>query len=87
MRSTPDFDLQIHVLAATQNGASTPEARARILKEIARLERAVENSKRQLEDPVFLSKAPEHVIGSLRSKLAGYENQLEHNRKLLESSE
>ncbi len=86
VRSTPDFDLQILVMATAQNGASTPEARARILKEIARLERAIENSKRQLQDPVFLSKAPEHVIASLRSKLAGYQNQLEQNRNLLEAS-
>jgi valyl-tRNA synthetase len=87
IRSTPEFDLQILAAASAQNGASSAEARLRILKEIANLERAIENSKRQLQNPVFLSKAPEKVVATLRSKLAGYETQLEQNRKLLEGFE
>jgi valyl-tRNA synthetase len=87
IRSTPEFDLQILAASAAQNGASTPEARARILKEISKLERAIENSKRQLNDPTFLSKAPEKVVAGLRGKLADYETQLANNRKLLEGFE
>jgi valyl-tRNA synthetase len=87
IRSTPEFDLQILAAPAAQNGASTPEARARIAKEITRLERAIENSKRQLSDVTFLSKAPENVVASLRGKVADYENQLAKNRKLLEGLE
>jgi valyl-tRNA synthetase len=87
IRSTPDFELQIFAAPATQNGASTAEARARIEKEVAKLERAIENSRRQLSDSTFLSKAPENVVASLRGKLADYENQLAKNRKLLEGLE
>jgi valyl-tRNA synthetase len=87
IRSTPEFELQIFAAPATQNGASTAEARARIEKEVAKLERAIDNSKRQLSDSIFLSKAPENVVASLRGKLADYENQLAKNRKLLEGLE
>jgi valyl-tRNA synthetase len=87
IRSAPEFDLQILAASAAQNGASTPEARARILKEISKLERAIENSKRQLNDSTFLSKAPEKVVAGLRGKLADYETQLANNRKLLEGFE
>jgi valyl-tRNA synthetase len=84
IRSTPDFELRIFAAPASQNGASGPEARTRIEKEIAKLERAIENSRGQLSDSTFLSKAPENVVASLRAKLAGYENQLAKNKKLLE---
>lgn len=87
IRSTPEFDLQILAAPASQNGASTSEARTRIAKEIARLERAIESSKHQLSDATFLSKAPEHIVASLRGKVADYERQLAKNRKLLEGFE
>ena len=87
-RSTPDFDLRIQVPeAAASNGELTPEARARILKEIANLQRAATNAKRQLSDTTFLSKAPESVIDTIRAKLADYEAQLEKNKRLLEGAE
>jgi valyl-tRNA synthetase len=85
IRSTPDFDLQLHSSgAAAQNGAASAESRARILREIAALEKAIANSERQLADPVFLSKAPEKVVASLRIKLADYREQLAANKRLLE---
>jgi valyl-tRNA synthetase len=87
IRSTPEFDLQLHTTAAAQNGASNPESRARILKEIATLERNIENSERQLGDPTFLSRAPEKVVLSLRAKVVEYQNQLAKNKKLLEGLE
>ncbi len=86
IRSTPDFDLQIQAAAAAQNGASTPESRARILKEIAILERNIENSKRQLSDPTFLNRAPARVVAGLRAKLDAYQAQLEKNKNLLEGN-
>jgi valyl-tRNA synthetase len=82
-RSAPDFDLRIYVSGLPKNGASTPEARARISKEIARLENVIASSKQQLGDPVFLSRAPEKVVNGLRAKLADYEAQLQKNRQLL----
>jgi valyl-tRNA synthetase len=86
IRSTPDFDLQLHASgAATQNGAASAESRARILREIAALEKAIGNSERQLGDATFLSKAPEKIIGNMRAKLAEYQEQLAANRRLLEN--
>jgi valyl-tRNA synthetase len=86
IRSTLDFDLQIHSSgAATQNGAASAESRARILREIAALEKAIGNSERQLGDATFLSKAPEKIVISMRAKLAEYREQLAANRKLLDN--
>ena len=84
VRTSADFDLQIHTAAAAQNGSLTPEARARIAKDIAGQERAILNAERQLTDSVFLSKAPEKVIAGIRAKVAEYRAQLEKNKKLLE---
>ena len=78
------FSLRIHAMAR-ENGALTPEARARIVKEIAMQERAIANTDRQLGDPTFLSKAPPEVVATLRAKRAEYEIQLARNRKLLEA--
>jgi valyl-tRNA synthetase len=88
IRSSPDFDLQIHAApAAAQNGAGSTESYARIVKEIENLERVIANSERQLQDPIFLGKAPEKVVAGLRAKLADYQDQLAKNRKLLEGLE
>ncbi len=84
IRSTPDFDLQIHAASPAQNGASSAESRARIQKAISGLERTIENSKRQLNDPTFVERAPEKVVNDLRGKLSDYEAQLKNNRDLLE---
>ena len=86
IRSTPEFDLQLHAAPppAAQNGSGGGEARVRILKEIESYEKLIENSNRQLSDETFLSKAPEKVVAALRAKLADYEEQLAKNKKLLE---
>jgi valyl-tRNA synthetase len=80
IRSTPDFDLQLKIEVA----AAPKESKERIQKEIAKLLENIANSERQLADPVFVSKAPEKVVNSIRAKLAEYQAQLEKNRKLLE---
>jgi valyl-tRNA synthetase len=85
MRSTPEYDLVLHVSAAARNGAGTADARARILREIARLEKAIESSERQLGDATFLARAPQAVIEQLRAKLASYQQQLKKNRELLDN--
>ena len=82
IRSTPDFDLQIH---AGSNGALRPEHRARIEKEISDLQNAIDNAARQLEDPVFMSRAPENVRINLTNRLAEYRTKLEKNKRLLEN--
>jgi valyl-tRNA synthetase len=80
---TDAFEIQIQAPVV----ALTPEARARIAKENATLERSIENTTRQLNDPAFTGKAPEKVVAGMRQKLIDYQAQLEKNRKLLESAE
>ncbi len=80
------YSLKIHPPEAAKNGALSPEARARIEKEIAGLERAIASSERQLSDQTFLSRAPEKVVIALRAKVVEYHEQLERNKKLLEGS-
>jgi valyl-tRNA synthetase len=71
MRSTAEFDLVLEV-PKTQEDAQ----RKRNEKEREQLEKNIANSKRQLSDEVFLSKAPQKVVDSIRAKLADYETQL-----------
>jgi valyl-tRNA synthetase len=87
VRSTPTFDLHIHAAPVMQNGRHGADGKARILKEIAGLEKAIESSSRQLDDPGFTSKAPPRVVEAMRAKLAEYRSQLEKNFKLLEGFE
>ena len=70
-RSGAGFDLRLQAPAAA---AENP---ARIAKEIAQLEVNITNSRRQLSDEVFLSRAPEKVVASLRIKLNEYQTQLD----------
>ncbi len=78
IRSGSGFDLQIHASAAPQ------DAKTRILKEIANLERVIASTERQLSNDAFVSKAPALVVDEMRRKRADYRVQLEKNRKLLE---
>ena len=77
-RSTPEFDLVIRV-SAEQAAAQ----RSRVQKEIERLDKLIANSERQLADEKFTSKAPAHVVESIRQKLADYRAQLEKHRESL----
>jgi valyl-tRNA synthetase len=87
IRSTPEFDLRIYASAPVQSEETASEARARITKEVARLRKIIESTKRQLEDETFVSRAPAKVVESMRAKLAEYESQLERNLRLLEGPE
>jgi valyl-tRNA synthetase len=82
-RSTADFDLHIYVASSSQNGTTSSEGRARVLKEAAKLESLIENSRRQLGDDTFTSRAPAKVVEGLRAKLADYETQLKKYRDQL----
>jgi valyl-tRNA synthetase len=70
VRSTAQFDLVLEVPEAQQDAQ-----RKRLEKECEQLARNIANSRRQLSDEVFLSKAPAKVVESLRAKLAEYEAQ------------
>jgi len=69
MRSTAEFDLILDV-------PESKEDPARRQKEREQLEKNIANSRRQLSDEVFLSKAPAKVVESIRTKLVDYETQL-----------
>jgi valyl-tRNA synthetase len=71
MRSTTEFDLVLQLPKAHEEAQGK-----RLQKEREQLVRNIENSKRQLSDETFLSKAPPQVIESIRKKLADYEAQL-----------
>ena len=71
VRSTTEFDLVLHV-PKTQVEAQ----RKRLDKEKEQLEKNIGNSRRQLSDETFLSRAPEKVVQSIRQKLGEYEAQL-----------
>jgi valyl-tRNA synthetase len=51
-------------------------------KERDQLTKNIANSRRQLSDEIFMSKAPAHVVDIMRGKLLEYEVQL---RKIEES--
>jgi valyl-tRNA synthetase len=69
IRSTVEFDLVLNI-------PKVQEDPARKQKEREQLEKNIANSERQLADEVFLSKAPQKVIESIRTKLADYKAQL-----------
>jgi valyl-tRNA synthetase len=71
VRSTHEFDLSIEVPIA-QTGAH----RTRLEKEKEQLEKVIANSRRQLSDEKFMSKAPPKVVDSIRQKLGEYDAQL-----------
>ncbi|HLW75821.1 MAG TPA: valine--tRNA ligase, partial [Bryobacteraceae bacterium] len=62
-----------------------PVDRDKVQRETEQLEKVIANSKRQLANDAFTSKAPAHVIDSMRAKLADYEAQLKKNRDALGS--
>ena len=72
VRSTAEFDLVLQVPKSQEEAQ-----RKRVDKEREQLAKNIENSKRQLNDDIFLSKAPAKVVDSIRQKLADYEAQLQ----------
>ena len=63
--------------------AHMADQRKRLEKEREQLEKNIANSNRQLGDEKFLSRAPAHVVESIRSKLVDYETQLQKVRTAL----
>ena len=80
VRSTPDFDLWLHLPAA-----DLKTLRTRLEKEIEQLTKAAANSERQLSNEEFMKKAPEKVVTGIRTKLAEYQAQLAKSRATLEA--
>ncbi len=78
LRSTPEFDVVLRVPAPQLEAR-----RARLEKEIERLEKLIAGSHAQLSDETFLARAPAQVVNSIREKLADYEAQLAKSREAL----
>jgi valyl-tRNA synthetase len=78
-RSTSQFDLVLHV-PKTQMEAQ----RRRLEKERDQLSKNIASLDKQLADESFLSRAPEHVVASMRAKRAEYESQLAKIKSALE---
>jgi valyl-tRNA synthetase len=72
VRSTPEFDLLLHVPEA-----DTVIQRQRVTKERDQLDKLIANIDRQLSNEKFLQSAPTQVIESLREKRAEYAARLE----------
>ena len=71
MRSTAEFDLVLELPQSQQDAQ-----RKRLEKDRDQLSKNIANSKRQLSDDTFLSKAPPPVVEIIRRKLTDYEEQL-----------
>jgi valyl-tRNA synthetase len=78
IRSTPEFDIVLRL-----SGAQAEVMRQRLEKEIERLNKVIESSRRQLASESFISKAPPQVVDGIKVKLADYEAQLERSRSSL----
>jgi valyl-tRNA synthetase len=78
IRSTAEFDLVLDLPEAQMEAQ-----RARSLKEMEQLEKAISNSERQLGDETFRSKAPQKVIDGIEQKLADYRIRHEKIKKAL----
>ncbi len=72
IRSTAEFDIVLEVPEGQQD-----IQRKRNDKERDQLVKNIASSERQLGDDTFLSRAPGHVVESIRQKLADYKTQLE----------
>jgi valyl-tRNA synthetase len=70
-RTTVEYAVTL-ALSSTQVEA----IRQRLEKRVAELEKVIGSSHRQLASENFVAKAPEHVIASIREKLASYESEL-----------
>jgi valyl-tRNA synthetase len=75
---TADFDLVLRV-----DAGEAETRRQKLLKELAQVEKAAENARRQLANQEFVGKAPAAVVESIRRKLAQYEAQIVKLRETL----
>ncbi len=79
MHHTADFDLVLHLPEA-----EVQTLRDRLRKQLKPLEKARDSSKKQLANDQFVSKAPAHVVESIREKLVDYESRIERIRGTLD---
>jgi valyl-tRNA synthetase len=63
-RSTADFDVAV----IYERHIDIPAERERLTKELARLEKILISTERQLNNPAFIAKAPAHIVDGLRKQ-------------------
>ena len=63
-RSTPDFDVAV----TYERQIDVAAERERLTKELARLEKILISTERQLNNPAFIAKAPAHIVDGLRKQ-------------------
>lgn len=80
MHHTTDFDLVLHL---PQEGIQA--LHDRLAKRLKPLQKARNSAEKQLANEQFVSKAPAHVVDSIRGKLADYDSQITRIRGTLES--
>jgi len=79
VRSTTYFDLSLQLPEVDRDAL-----RQRLTKENEKLQKNVDNTDRQLASEKFLSGAPPHIVEELRTKRAGYIDQIKKNRDTLD---
>jgi valyl-tRNA synthetase len=73
-RPGAEFDL---IIELPEVSAEAIEAQcAKLRKQKEQLEKVIENSRRQLSNETFVSKAPEKILNDMRAKQAGYESEV-----------
>jgi valyl-tRNA synthetase len=65
-RSTSDFDVAV----IYERQIDVPAERERLKKELARLEKILASSEKQLNNEAFMAKAPAHIVEGLRKQYA-----------------
>jgi valyl-tRNA synthetase len=78
VRSTPLFDIVLHVSAAELEAQ-----RARVEKDQQQLTKVIASTERQLSNEEVLAKMPAHVVEGMRTKLAEYQAKFQKNQEAL----
>ena len=79
--STPAFDVAVVYERKIDVGAE----RAKLIKDIANQEKIVANADRQLNNPGFLAKAPQHIVDGLKKQRDEAQQLLDKLRRDLDS--
>jgi valyl-tRNA synthetase len=79
--STPQFDVAV----IYERKIDVAAERDKLSKEIAKLEKIIANSDRQLNNPGFMAKAPAHIVEGLKKQRDDAQQLLDKKRRDLDS--
>ncbi len=83
VRTTSKFE----VVVVYKKQIHAPAERARLNKELTRLEAQLANTQKQLNNEQFLSKAPPHVVEGLKKQAGELQILIDKTRKALDALE